>query len=333
MDWAKGLSASYYMAIVDAKTWNDIERREITGGKIAKVSSGLRESADIDHGQFDGRQERWIRIWFDTRQAGESSHDALFTGLAYPPSEKYVGRSKTTPLECYSVLKPAADVLLRRGWYAPAGANGAELVRSMLREVTPAPVYITGVSGNLQQSIIAEDGETVLTMSDKILDAVGWRIRISGLGEIEICEKAKDASVEFGLRNDVVELEVTVERDWFDLPNVFRAVSDDMTAIARDDAEDSPLSTVSRGREVWMQESNCDLSDGESIEEYAMRRLKEEQAREVKVSYYRRYDPAVHVGDMVQLSYPEQGLQGLYKVEEQTITLEYGARVDEEVRR
>jgi hypothetical protein len=82
-----------------------------------------------------------------------------------------------------------------------------------------------------------------------------------------------------------------------------------------------------------MQESNCDLSDGESIEEYAMRRLKEEQAKEVKVSYYRRYNPAVNVGDMVRLSYPEQGLQGLYKVEEQTITLEYGARVDEEVRR
>ena len=48
MDWSKGFSASYYMAIVDKRTWNDISRLEITGGNISRYITGLRESADID---------------------------------------------------------------------------------------------------------------------------------------------------------------------------------------------------------------------------------------------------------------------------------------------
>lgn len=333
MDWSKGLSASYHITVVDVRTWTDIERIEITGGKISKTATGLRESASIDHATIGGEGERWIRVWLDTRQAGDAEHTAMFTGIAYPPSVKFDGNAVERQLDCYSVLKPADDVDLRRGWYAPAGANGAELVRSMLREVTPAPVRIVDVSEDLQQSIIAEDNENVLSMVDKILNAVGMRIRITGLGEIEIRALPKGESAEFGLGNDVIELAVEVEKDWFALPNVFRAISDDMTAVARDDAEDSTLSTVTRGREVWMTESNCDLSEGESIEEYALRRLREEQERATKVSYSRRYDPDVQVGDLVRLSYPAQGLQGLYKVEEQSIELEYAARVDEEVRR
>ena len=80
-----------------------------------------------------------------------------------------------------------------------------------------------------------------------------------------------------------------------------------------------------------MEETNCDMNTGESIEEYARRRLKEEQERATKISYNRRFHPDVNVGDLVRLSYPAQGLQGVYRVTEQTIEIEYGARTAEEV--
>lgn len=331
MDWSKGFSASYYMATIDTRTWNDASRLNITGGSISRSETGLRQSADIDCPQYETGSERWIRIWLDVRQNGAADHVALFTGLACSPSVRLDGNIKEHPLECYSVLKPADDTMLQRGWYAPAEMNGAQLVQSMLKSATPAPVEVIGQSPALKQAIIAEDGETVLTMVDKILDAVGWRIRIDGRGAIYICESPKEVSAEFGKDFDVIETEVEIEQDWFECPNVFRAVSDDMTAVARDDSESSILSTVSRGREIWMEETNCDLNDGESIEEYALRRLKEEQERSVRVSYNRRFHPDVNVGDLIKLSYPAQDLQGTYRVSEQTIALEYGAQTAEEV--
>lgn len=331
MDWSKGFSASYYMAIVDKRTWNDISRLEITGGNISRYITGLRESADIDCPGYKPGEERWIRIWLDARQRGSSAHEALFTGLACSPAIKIDGTAREVPLECYSVLKPAEDYLLQRGWYAPSEANGAEMVRDMLRSTIPGPVVIEGTSPCLQQAIIAEDGESALTMADKILDAIGWRITINGMGVVTICEQADSPSAEFGNEFDVLETAVEIENDWFDCPNVFRAVSDDMTAVARDDSEASALSTVVRGREVWMEETNCDMNDGESIEEYALRRLKEEQARSTAISYARRFVPDIGPGDLIKLNYPAQNLQGVYKISEQTIELGYGAKMTEEV--
>lgn len=319
------------MAIVDSRTWNDTESLGITGGSISRTGSGLRQSADIDCPKYETGAERWIRIWMDTRQNGNAEHTAMFTGLACSPSIHLDGNMKETPLECYSVLKPADDIMLQRGWYAPAEMNGALMVKNMLKEAIPAPVTIEGESPSLQQAIIAEDGETVLTMTDKILAAIGWRMIINGLGIVTLCEQAKTAYVEFGREFDVIETEVEIEQDWFGCPNVFRAVSDGMTAIARDDSENSDLSTVVRGREVWMEETNCDMNDSESIEEYAMRRLAEEQKKSTKISYSRRFHPDVNIGDLVRLDYPAQGLQGIYRVNEQTIEIEYGARTSEEV--
>ena len=331
MDWSKGFSASYYMAIVDKRTWNDASRREITGGSISRSGTGLRQSADIDCPGYEPGTEQWIRVWLDVRQNGAADHVAMFTGLACSPSVRRDGNIKEIPLECYSVLKPADDVMLQRGWYVPAETNGAQMAAQMLREVIPAPVTVEGDSPSLQQAIIAEDGETVLSMVDAILDAIGWQMRIDGMGRVTIREVSDEPVATFGKEYDIIETEIEIEQDWFDCPNVFRAVSDDMTAIARDDSEDSPLSTVTRGREIWMEETNCDMNDAESIEEYSIRRLKEEQQKSVRISYNRRFHPDVMTGDIIRLNYPAQELQGNYRVSDQTIELEYGARTEEEV--
>lgn len=330
MDWTKGFSAACRMDIVDPETWRDVEEKSIMKGSIDKTEDGLRESADIECRDFETNAEKWIRVWLYARQDGSAAREALFTGIVSSPSREISGTREVTPLECYSVLKPAKDVLLQRGWYAPSGANGAELAKSLL-SVTPAPIYITGESRDLQKAIVAEDGESRLSMADKILAAVGMRLRISGMGEIEICEKARESIATFGAGEDVIEPSIKVEKDWFDCPNVFRAIADDVTAVARDDAIDSPLSTVNRGREVWAEETNCEMNDGESVAEYAIRRLRELQQSGEKISYERRFDPRVNVGDLLMLHYPRQGLQGIYMVKSQTIEIGLGARVSEEV--
>lgn len=330
MDWSKGYSATYYLSVVDAPSWRDLVRIEIISGSVKKESTGLRESADLVCTEYPRNREQWVRVWMDVRQNGSSAHEPIFTGLACSPDWDVDRSLVKSKVQCYSVLKPADDVLLPRGWYATAGATGARVVEQLL-QVTPAPKVMAEGSPVLQSSIVAEDGETNLSMAEKILTAINWRLRISGDGTISIEPKPVDAVAIFDPHDmDVVETSLGFESDWYDVPNVFRAIDDDLTAVARNDDPDSPLSTVARGREVWAEDLSCDLATDESIAEYAARRLKDMQQTEMVVSYDRRYVPGVTVSDLVQLRYPEQGADGVYLIQRQDIALEYGARVSEE---
>lgn len=321
MDWTKGYSAEYYMTVVDPVTWRDTERIEITGGSIKHESTGLIESADVDCINYDQSKEKWIRIYLDARQNSGGERVALFTGLDSTPESEYNGALQMNQVQCYSVLKPAETVYLDLGWYAPVGFDGAQLVKQLL-SVTPAPVVVEGEAPALKESIVAEQDESNLTMAEKILNAINWRYRIAGDGTITICPKPTEPTQRFDLLNyDVLQTKVNRSNDWYECPNVFRAIEDDMMAIAKDDDPDSMLSIPTRGREIWAQETNCDLNENETIAEYAYRRLKEEQAHSISVEYERRFVPDVFTGDIVDLYLPQQNVNGWHKIESQTIDL------------
>ena len=331
MKWNKGYTSTYYMAVVDKATWRDIQRIEITGGNIDRTIDGLRESATIDCTDYPDDIEVWIRVWLDTNQDGAYDHVPLFTGLATSPEVDIDGTRQSRSLEAYSVLKPVADINLLRGWYAPAGMSGGAVIRDLL-SATPAPVVIADNAPALSSNIIAADNETRLEMIENVLTAINWQLRIDGDGTINVIPKDDTPVATFDpLDNAVIETQITVSADWFNCPNVFMAVDEDLTAIARDDSLTSLVSTVNRGREVWMQDSNCELAANESIEQYAQRRLKEEQQIQTSASYDRRYVPGVYPGSVVRLHYPEQGLDGLYKVTSQGVEIGFSARTSEEI--
>ena len=331
MDWGKGYTSEYYMTVVDPATWRDISRIEITGGSISRDTEGLMQSATVDCINYPSGTERWIRIWLDTEQNGENGHEPLFTGLATSPEQNWEGVRQENAVECYSVLKPAADVYLMLGWFAPAGMSGASVIKSLLK-VTPAPVTIEEESPLLTNHIIAESKETCLSMVQKILTAIGWRLRIAGDGRISVGPPSDDPVATFDpAGNDMIETKIDTANDWYQCPNVFMAIQDDVCAIAKDETGDSILSVANRGREVWMQESGCDTSDNESLQQYALRRLREEQQVKQTASYSRRYLPEVLPSDAVLMRYQEQGLIGIYHVSSQSIKLSHEAKTDEEI--
>lgn len=318
------------MTIVDRQTWRDIDRIEITGGSVSKSDSNLIESADVDCMNYD-RGEQWIRLYLDARQQGsDANHIPLFTGLATSPATDINGVVRSNSLECYSVLKPADDVPLKRGWFAAKRSNGALIIKNELLSDTPAPVQIDGEPPMLSQTIISEDNETKLSMATKILKAMNWRFRIKGDGTIYICPKADTIVASFdALENDAVEPKISVEYDWYECPNVFMAVIDGTSYIARDDDINSPLSTENRGREVWVVEDSPALNSGETATQYVKRRLKESQTAIMSVSYSRRYNPDVTIGDYIRLNYPEQQVTGMFQILSSSFNLNYGATVSE----
>ena len=331
MDWSKGYNASYYAAILDPKTWRETGRFEILSGSVSRGTDGLRESADLLCRNFDPESETWIRVYLNARQNGSIEHTPIFTGLAVSPETNIDGNIIEHPLECYSVLQPAQDVLLQKGWYAPADFNGAEMVRRLLA-VTPAPVDVRGESPALTRAIIAEKGETNLSMASKILSILDWTLRIRGNGTIEVTPRASASTATFGAaENDLIEPKINRKRDWFSCPNVVRVTQGNMTATARDDRPDSPLSTVTRGREVWKDITSPALNTGEGLAAYARRALKEAQSAGVSVSYDRRFLPELVPGDIVTLHYPRQGIEGDFRIQSQKIELGYSAKTAEEV--
>lgn len=332
MDWSKGYTTSYYMTIVDPLTWRDISKINITGGSISRSLDSLRESASIDCETFDLGIEQWIRVYMRVEQIGSSENIPIFTGLASAPNSDREGNIENFRIQCYSVLKAVDDIGLLRGWYAPAGMRGSDVIKGLFSSLA-APVDIYEDSPVLTSNIIAEDGETNLTMIDKVLNAMGdWWMQIRGDGSISIEPRPTDAAAIFDQTSfDVIETRLSIEEDWFSCPNVLMLVNDDITSIARDDLDTSPVSTVNRGREVWVMENGGEYASEESNEQYAIRRLKELQRVYRKVSYDRRYVPDVYPGNYIYLRYPEFDMEGTYFIESQNIDLSYSATTSETV--
>ena len=331
MDWSKGFSASYYASIVSANTWSDAGRFEITGGSVSRTDEGLRNSADIDCIDYDRDKEQYVRVYLNTLQEdGSSEHIALFTGLACAPDRDIQGMLITTNLKCNSVLKPCEDVLLPRGWFAQSGLSAGIIIKELL-SVSPAPVEIEGIAPALKGSIVAEEGENHLSMTEKVLTSIGWRMQIAGDGTILVKPVATENSIIFSpLTNDCIETKLSDSYDWYTAPNVIRAITDEQTVVYKDESN-SPLSVKNRGREIWIEESDCNLNEGESLERYAERRLREEQQVNRNVSYTRRFFPNLYPSDHIELRYQTLGILGSFYIKSQSISIGYGAPVSEEV--
>lgn len=333
MNYNQGFTASYIAYVIDPRTWRETERFRITGGSINRSDDGLRNSADLDTANYKQTREQYVRVYLDAEQGGSASHDPLFTGLACSPERNIDGVRESSTLECYSVLKAADDMRLPRGYYAPADIDGTRILQDLL-SVIPAPIRVAEDAPKLRRHIIAEDGETRLTMTDKVLTAIGWHMRVNSYGEVEFLPYSRNPVVVFDpLSHDVVEPTIKVSHDWYAAPNVFRAISGDEVAVARDDSPDSPLSTVRRGREIWAEDSSVTLNTSESLAEYAQRMLAEKQETALTAEYTRRFEPGVYPGSTIQLNYPAQGLSGLFRVTSQKIELGYGAKTTEEVKK
>ena len=331
MNWDQGYTARYYGRILDPESWREIDTFEIIDGHITRNSEDLMEAASLTVPSFESDAEKYVRIYLDAAQDANVSHNALFTGLTSSPQQRTESGATEHSLTCYSVLKPAKDIFLAPGWFAPADTPAGEIIQNLLK-VIPAPVEDKTRGVMLQDNVIAEQGETNLTMLYKILKATNTRAVIQGDGIVTLEEQPEEEAATFSDRDvDIIEDGIDQTYDWFECPNVFIAIANDLYAVARDEDEDSPLSIQNRGREIQKQETNVQLAANETIAEYAERRLKEEQTIAEVVSYQRRYLPNVTVSDYIRLN--TAATRGLFQVTSQSVELTTAARTSETVQR
>lgn len=333
MNYDKGYTAAFYAVFIDPDTWTDTERFELLSGSISRSEDGLRQNATLNVRDYDEPIDRYIRIYMEAEQSGDRALVPLFTGIATTPGDEHSDAQVEIHLEAYSPLKDVEDSeKLRIGYYVPAGANGADAIKKLLR-YCKAPVEVIGDAPSLSEAIIAEQNETGVTMIERILETINWQMQIRGDGTIVLSDRnAREPVILMAPdEHDIIETSYSHTKDGFECPNVVTCTSSTGEWTETDEDPESELSTVSRGRTIVHLEENVSLADNENLVAYTIRTLKELQARSESYSYSRAYYPGVNVGDLVQFDYP--GIEGVYEVESQSVELTHCSKVSENVKR
>ena len=127
-----------------------------------------------------------------------------------------------------------------------------------------------------------------------------------------------------------------MSHDLYDIPNVVEVIysGDNGCLLSRivNNDENSPISTVNRGREIVYRDTNPNLSGvptQEMLDEYATQLLRNLSCLEHKITYTHGYCP-VRVGDCVMLNYEKANIKNVRaKVVSQSIKCETGCPVQE----
>lgn len=136
--------------------------------------------------------------------------------------------------------------------------------------------------------------------------------------------------------SSILYSEVTMDHDLYGIPNVVEILYSDGSVCyysrAVNDDPNSPISTVSRGREIVQRVTNPTLygtPSQEKIDELARQTLKDLSSVEYTLSYTHAYCP-VRIGDCVRFNYTRAGLTDIKaKVISQNIKCEVGCPVTE----
>ena len=334
MDFTRPYTASWRIMRVDEDTWQGVS--ELSGAVSATISRDctdsvpLLESASVEVDLDAEFEEGWYRIEAICTQDGGTETIPLATVLLTEGSGKLNRGLRTASLDGSSVLQPAADEKFDHGSYAPKGADGAQIAAQILSSVCAAPVETVG-GFTLSDHVVYDLGATYLEGVWAILDSAGWCIRITEDGTIRICEKPSEPDLDVPIISpSIIMPEISYESGTTSVPNVYIAIDGEQRAEAVNDDPASQTSTVSRGRRIVVVDSSPSRVNGESLQAYARRRLKESRTvASMKIGYRREYHPGIVPLDILHANIPDYGIDGNFRVMSQTVTLAQGIDVEE----
>lgn len=340
-NWSESMQQSFEYYVVDPLTWKDKSR--ITMVKSSTISRDAEAdtlgSASLDITETLG--ECYIRIYLVTIQDDITEKFPLATVLAQTPSSKFDGKVRSTTIDAYTPLLELKENPPPLGYSILKDENIMSMAYRLTRENARAPVTSTECTTNLHYDFVAETSDTWLTFIRDLIANAEYEFALDELGRILFSPQQDTASLQpvwtyTDDNSSILQPEITLNHDLYGIPNVVEVVysngGDYFQARVVNDDENSPTSTVSRGREIIHRDTNPSLNGNptnEYIQEYAEQLLKELSTIEYSISYTHGYCP-VRIGDCVRLNYTKAGLRDVKaKVISQSIKCEPGCPVTE----
>lgn len=345
IDWTESMQQTYEFYKVDPKSWFDISPI-----KTIKSATITRDSEDetLQHASLDGtdlNREEYIRIYMKCIQNGFSYKEPLGTFLIQSPSLSFDGKIKNNVVDAYSPLTELKEKKPPIGFSLLKSQNIMENVAQLTSDHLRAPVVKEIQSSKIiewESGFVANTDDSWLDYLSDLIKNAEYDFDLDPMGTVlfrpyQITTQMQPVWTYSDDDNSILYPEITVSRDMYGVPNVVEIIhsskNDYYVARAENNNPNSPISIISRGREILHRENSPDtlaLATHDQLDAYASQLLKSLSTLEYRISYTHGYCP-VRVGDCVRLSYKRAGLIDIKaKVSKQTITCSPGCSVKEE---
>ena len=340
-DWSSSMQQTFEYYIVDPATWKDkqvvdnvktctINRdsdTETLGSAVINVSSSLGEC--------------YLRAYLVTIQNGVTEKHPLGTFLIQTPSSNYNGKMLDVSMDAYTPLLELKENMPPLGYSILKDENIMSIAYLLARERTRAPVVKTECTNKLFYDFVADTNDTWLSFLTDLIANAKYVFDLDEIGRVLFSPKQDTASLQpVWTYNDdnssILYPDVSLDHDMYGIPNVVEVVYSNGSgyyyAKAVNNDENSPISTVNRGREIVHRETDPNLIGDPTenqIQEYANALLRELSTLEYTITYSHGYCP-VRLGDCVRLNYERAGLKNVKaKVISQSIKCVPGCPVTE----
>ena len=340
-DWTKPMGQTFEYFTVDPGTWKDIKPLDtVKSSSITRDSSvETRGSATIDVTGTLG--ECYIRIYLVTIQNGLRERFPLGTFLVQTPASNFDGKVRSVSMDAYTPLLELKENPPPLGYSLLEGDNIMEKAYLICREHMRAPIVKTKDETKLQYDFVADPSDTWITFTRDLISNAEYQLDLDELGRVIFTPNQDIASLQpvwtYNDDNSSILLpEMSMRHDLYGIPNVVEVIYSNngeykYSRIVNDDPN-SPVSTVSRGREILYRETNpssLGIPRQSQLDEYAKKLLRDKSSVEYTITYSHGYCP-VRVGDCVRLNYARAGLTNIKaKVTSQSIKCSTGCQVSE----
>lgn len=340
-DWSASMQQTFEYYIVDPGTWKDTKRIDtVIRSTISRdLEAETLGSATIDiTGSLD---ECYIRIYLITIQNGVKEKHPLGTFLVQSPSTSFDGKIETVSLDAYTPLLEMKEKKPPLGYSLLKDENIMKKAYQLTRENLRAPVVEPECSTTLFYDFVAETDDSWISFVSDLIANAKYEFELDELGRVLFAPKQDTASLQpiwtyDDSNSSILYPEISMDRDLYGIPNVVEVIysngSDSYYAKVINDDENSPISTVNRGREILYRVTDPDLVGDPTenqIKEYAEQLLRSLSSLEYTISYKHGYCP-VRLGYCVRLNYERAGITDVKaKVISQSISCEPGCPVTE----
>lgn len=340
-DWLSQMQQTFEYYTVDPSTWKDVKR--LTNVKSCTINRDIDSetlgSATIDVTESLG--ECYIRVYLVTIQNGLTERHPLGTFLVQTPSSKFDGKIRSVTMDAYTPLLELKEKKPPLGYSLLEEENIMERAYMLCRENLRAPVVQTTSDEKLYSDFVANTNDTWVTFLRDLIANAKFEFDLDERGRILFTPKQDTAALQpvWTFTDDnssILRPEITLEHDIYGIPNVVEVIystaSETFYARVVNDDENSPTSTINRGREIPYRMENPDFGGvptQEMIDEYAERLLKSLSTVQYTVTYTHGYCP-VRTRDCVRLNYTRANITNKKaKVISQSIKCETSCQVTE----
>lgn len=341
VDWTSTMQQTFEYYIVDPKTWMD--KKKIDNVRNCTINNDLEAdtlgSASIDLNESIG--ECYVRVYLITIQNGVREKHPLGTFLAQTPSSSFDGKTTEVSIDVYTPLLELKENPPPIGYSILKDTQIMDVAYRLVRENARAPVVKASDDDALLSDFVSNTDDTWISFLSDLIANANYNFGLDEIGRILFLPKQDTASLQpvwtFDDGNSsILYPDLNLDHDLYGIPNVVEVLYSNENAycyarIVNDDPN-SPISTISRGREIIHRVTNPSVNGiptQTQIEVYAEQLLRELSTLEYTVSYTHGYCP-VRIGDCVRLNYERAGIIDVKaKIISQSIKCEAGCPVTE----